>query len=74
MATAEDVEKGLVLHPQLKGRLTLYTRGTHGKAERFIQTAFGEWAHAKAYDTSDQRAQISRSGSAATIGAGPTPA
>ena len=33
-----------------------YTPKTNGKAERFIQTALREWAYAKAYDTSDQRA------------------
>ena len=33
-----------------------YTPQTNGKAERFIQTALREWAYAKAYDTSDQRA------------------
>jgi transposase InsO family protein len=34
-----------------------YTPKTNGKAERFIQTALREWAYAKAYDTSDQRAR-----------------
>src|ERR1700726_79998 len=29
---------------------------TNGKAERFIQTALREWAYARAYQTSDQRA------------------
>jgi transposase InsO family protein len=33
-----------------------YTPRTNGKAERFIQTALREWAYAKAYDTSRQRA------------------
>jgi transposase InsO family protein len=33
-----------------------YTPKTNGKAERFIQTALREWAYAKAYETSDQRA------------------
>ena len=33
-----------------------YTPQTNGKAERFIQTALREWAYAKAYDTSRQRA------------------
>jgi len=33
-----------------------YTPKTNGKAERFIQTALREWAYAKAYDTSDHRA------------------
>lgn len=33
-----------------------YTPKTNGKAERFIQTALCEWAYAKAYPTSDQRA------------------
>jgi transposase InsO family protein len=34
-----------------------YTPRTNGKAERFIQTALREWAYARAYDTSDQRAR-----------------
>jgi transposase InsO family protein len=33
-----------------------YTPKTNGKAERFIKTALGEWAYAKAYNTSDERA------------------
>jgi len=33
-----------------------YTPRTNGKAERFIQTALREWAYARAYDTSCQRA------------------
>jgi transposase InsO family protein len=33
-----------------------YTPRTNGKAERFIQTALREWAYARAYDTSNQRA------------------
>ena len=33
-----------------------YTPKTNGKAERFIQTALREWAYARAYNTSDQRA------------------
>ncbi len=33
-----------------------YTPKTNGKAERFIQTALREWAHAQAYPTSDHRA------------------
>ncbi len=34
-----------------------YTPKTNGKAERFIQTALREWAYARAYPTSDRRAQ-----------------
>ena len=34
-----------------------YTPKTNGKAERFIQTALREWAYAKAYLNSEQRAQ-----------------
>lgn len=34
-----------------------YTPRTNGKAERFIQTSLRELAYARAYDTSDQRAQ-----------------
>ena len=33
-----------------------YTPKTNGKAERFIQTCLREWAYARAYHTSDQRA------------------
>ena len=33
-----------------------YTPRTNGKAERFIQTALREWAYARSYDTSNQRA------------------
>ena len=34
-----------------------YTPKTNGKAERFIQTALREWAYARPYNTSQQRAQ-----------------
>ena len=34
-----------------------YTPKTNGKAERFIQTALREWAYARAYQTSEQRAR-----------------
>lgn len=34
-----------------------YTPRTNGKAERFIRTALHEWAYARTYDCSDQRAQ-----------------
>ncbi len=33
-----------------------YTPRTNGKAERFIKTALREWAYARSYDTSNQRA------------------
>jgi transposase InsO family protein len=33
-----------------------YTPKTNGKAERFIQTCLREWAYARAYDSSNQRA------------------
>ena len=33
-----------------------YTPKTNGKAERFVQTSLREWADARAYDTSQQRA------------------
>jgi transposase InsO family protein len=33
-----------------------YRPQTNGKAERFIQTALREWAYARVYETSDQRA------------------
>lgn len=35
-----------------------YTPKTNGKAERFIQTALREWAYARAYRTSAQRAEF----------------
>ena len=34
-----------------------YTPRTNGKAERFVQTTLREWAYARAYETSDQRAE-----------------
>jgi transposase InsO family protein len=33
-----------------------YTPRTNGKAERFVQTTLREWAYARAYNTSDERA------------------
>ena len=33
-----------------------YTPKTNGKAERFVQTSLREWAYARAYSTSDDRA------------------
>uniref|UniRef100_UPI00143C153C IS481 family transposase n=1 Tax=Caulobacter sp. SSI4214 TaxID=2575739 RepID=UPI00143C153C len=33
-----------------------YTPKTNGKAERFVQTSLREWAYARPYQTSDQRA------------------
>lgn len=34
-----------------------YTPRTNGKAERFIQTNLREWAYARSYESSEQRAQ-----------------
>jgi transposase InsO family protein len=34
-----------------------YTPRTNGKAERFIQTALGEWAYARSYQNSTEREQ-----------------
>lgn len=34
-----------------------YTPRTNGKAERFIQTSLREWAYARSYDSSEQRAE-----------------
>lgn len=34
-----------------------YTPQTNGKAERFIQTVLREWAYARAYESSEQRAR-----------------
>ena len=33
-----------------------YSPQTNGKAERFIQTALREWAYARSYENSEQRA------------------
>ena len=33
-----------------------YTPRTNGKAERFVQTSLREWAYARAYSTSEERA------------------
>jgi transposase InsO family protein len=33
-----------------------YTPRTNGNAERFVQTSLREWAYARAYNTSDERA------------------
>ncbi len=33
-----------------------YTPRTNGKAERFVQTSLREWAYARAYNTSNERA------------------
>ena len=34
-----------------------YTPKTNGKAERFIQSSLREWAYARAYENSEQRAK-----------------
>jgi transposase InsO family protein len=34
-----------------------YTPQTNGKAGRFILTALREWAYARSYDSSEQRAE-----------------
>ncbi|MFK4380953.1 hypothetical protein ABIA40_000361 [Bradyrhizobium sp. USDA 223] len=41
--------------PQAHPHQALYAED-HGKAERFIQTSLREWAYARAYNTSDERA------------------
>lgn len=38
-------------------RTKLYTPQKNGKAERFIKTALNEWAYARSYPTSDERAR-----------------
>ena len=47
-----------------------YTPRTNGKAERFIQTLLREWAYARPYRTSNQRAK--RLARAITTATGPT--
>ena len=47
-----------------------YTPRTNGKPERFIQSTLHEWAYAKAYPNSGQRAQAP-TGDTITIGTGP---
>jgi transposase InsO family protein len=43
--------------PKIKHlRTKPYTPKTNGKAERFVQTSLREWAYARAYNTSDERA------------------
>lgn len=37
-------------------RIKPYAPKTNGKAERFIQTSLREWAYARAYNTSKERA------------------
>jgi hypothetical protein len=37
-------------------RTRIYTPRTHGKAERFIQTAIREWVYARLYQNSAERA------------------
>ena len=49
-------------------RTRLYTPKTNGKAERFIQTALREWAYARPYPTSAERAQQLQRGPTPTIG------
>jgi transposase InsO family protein len=41
-------------------RTTPYTPKTNGKAERFVQTCLREWAYARAYLNSTQRAALLR--------------
>jgi transposase InsO family protein len=48
-------------------RTKLYTPKTNGKAERFIQTSLREWAYARAYTTSQDRAAMSPSQSLTPI-------
>jgi len=45
-----------------------YTPRTNGKAERFIQTSLREWAYARAYLNSRQRAASCPSSCTATTG------
>jgi transposase len=45
-----------------------YTPKTNGKAERFVQPSLREWAYARSYSTSDDRAASCPSGFTATTG------
>ena len=51
-----------------------YTPRTNGKAERLVQTTLREWAYARAYDTSAQRAEAFALGCTTTTGIDLTPA
>ena len=48
-----------------------YTPKTNGKAERFVQISLREWAYARAYNTSDERAAELPLWLTATIGIAP---
>ena len=50
-----------------------YTPKTNGKAERFIQSSLREWAYARAYENSEQRARELPTGYTITIGIDLTP-
>ncbi len=49
---AKAMRRLRVKHPRTKP----YTPKTNGKAERFVQTSLREWAYARAYNTSEERA------------------
>ncbi len=57
MAPATDQAKACNRLKLKHIRTKPYTPKTNGKAERFIQTALREWAYARAYETSNQRAE-----------------
>lgn len=54
--TQRQYATALATHGLRHLRTRPYTPRTHGKAERFIQTALREWAYVKAYRSSAQRA------------------
>jgi transposase InsO family protein len=49
---AKALRRLRIRHPRTRP----YTPKTNGKAERFVQTSLREWAYARAYTTSDERA------------------
>lgn len=57
---SHDFRRRLAQHQIKHIRTRPYTPRTNGKAERFIQTSLREWAYARAYLSSAERAQAMR--------------
>ena len=56
-AFRETLERRGLVGSKIKHlRTRPYTPKTNGKAERFVQTSLREWAYARAYSTSEERA------------------